>query len=141
MSDIRETNSIGDLNPRINIRFDAPKVRAYPRRGQMVKGYKYSAPISFDPKYGWLSSGHFPVDCILDCSAQGSVDGSVEYWSNKLGFETALEPVRDLVERYLKEFGAWDDLASADMETLAHRVLWTACGDIREQGEWLGLVH
>ena len=115
--------------------------KAYPRRGQMVKGYKYSAPITFHSQYGWLYSGSFPADCIAECSASGAVDNAVEYWRNKLNLSAALEPVRPIVERYLKEFGVWDDLQTADIDTLANRVLWIACGDIREQGEWLGLVH
>jgi len=113
----------------------------YPKRGSMVKGYKYSAPISFDPKYGWLASGRFPAECIMDCSASGSVDFAVENWRSILKFSQALEPVRSLAERYLKEFGAWDDLATVDIATLADRVLWTACNDIAEQGEWAGLIH
>ena len=116
------------------------EVRPYPRWGQYVKGYHYAWPISFD-KYGWLASGQFPADCIADCSASGSVDSSVEYWRKTLGLSKALEPVRDLAERYLREFGAWDDLAEVDIDTLADRVLWTACCDIREQGSWDGLVH
>ena len=76
-----------------------------------------------------------------DCGASGSVDSAVEYWREKLKLSDALAPVRALAERYLHEFGAWDDLATADIDTLANRVLWTACCDIREQGEWLGLVH
>jgi hypothetical protein len=115
-------------------------MRSYPRKGQMVKGYKYSAPISFN-EYGWLDSGSFPADCIESCSASGSVDDAVEFWRNRLGFVSALESHRARVEAFLGEFGAWDDLRTADMETLADRVLWIACGDIREQGEWLGLVH
>src|SRR5271165_655290 len=117
------------------------KVRPYPRRGQMVKGYRYAVAISFDTQYGWLASGQFPVDCIAECSASGRVDEAVEHWRKKLKLSEALEPVRPLVERYLREYGAWDDLAEADIDTLADRVLWTACCDIREQGEWGGLVH
>lgn len=116
-------------------------VRLYPRRGQMIKGYRYSGPITFDPRYGYLSSGSFPADCIESCSASGAVDDAVEYWRKKLGLSEALEPVRPLVERYLREFGAWDDLATADIDTLADSVLWIACCDIAEQGEWSGLSH
>lgn len=112
-------------------------VKPYPRYGQMVKGYRYKAPITFDLKYGWLASGQFPADCIETCSASGRNDEAVEYWVQKLSFN----PPRDLMARYLKEYGAWDDLDTADDETLAQRVLWTACHDIREQGEWFGLVH
>ena len=43
---------------------------------------------------------------------------------------------------YLKDFGAWDDLQTADAETLAQRVLWIAAGDQDESGEpWLGMMH
>jgi len=115
--------------------------RPYPRKGQYVKGYKYSAPISFDPKHGWLASGSFPASCIAECSAGGRVDSAVEHWRKQLKFSEALEPVRPLAERYLKEFGAWDDLPTVDLDTLANRVLWTACCDISEQGSWDGLVH
>jgi hypothetical protein len=115
--------------------------KPYPTEGMMIDGYEYSDPITFEPQYGWLASGQFPVACIQECSASGQVDNAVEYWCNKLRFTSALEPVRSLAERYLKEFGAWDDLATCSIETLAYRILWTACCDISEQGEWLGLVH
>lgn len=115
--------------------------KPYPRRGQMVKGYRYSAPITFHAQYGWLASGSFPAECIAGCSHSGQCDAAVEYWRKKLGFSESIGPVRKLAERYLKEFGAWDDLADVDIDTLADRVLWTATNDIREQGEWLGLVH
>ncbi len=117
------------------------EVRAYPRYGQMVRGYKYAGPISFDTRYGHLASGQFPADCIAECSGNGSVDSAIEYWRGKLGLTAILEPVRTLVERYLQAYGAWDDLETADIDTLADRVLWTACCDIREQGEWGGLCH
>lgn len=108
----------------------------YPKRRSMVKGYKYNAPITFD-SYGNLASGQFPAECIEDCSASGSVDKAVEYWLNKLDFK----PSRRLMEAYLKEYGAWDDLQTAYDCTLAARVLWIAMCDIREQGEWCGLMH
>ena len=116
------------------------QLKAYPHRGQMVKGYCYRCLIRFNDS-GWLSQGQFPVDCIRDCSASGQRDEAVEYWRKKLGFVAAIEPRRELAERYLEEFGAWDDLQTADIEVLADRILWTACCDIAEQGEWAGLVH
>src|ERR1039457_2650486 len=108
----------------------------YPEDGSLIAGYQYTEPISFDAQYGHLATGQFPASCIESCSASGSVDEAVEYWVSKLDLTTALEPVRHLVESYLKEFGAWDDLQEADISTLANRILWTACCDIREQGEW-----
>ena len=111
-------------------------VKPYPRYGQMVKGYKYAAPITFN-EYGHLSSGYFPADCIADCSASGAVDESVEYWVTKLSFDFDSA----LGVRYLKEFGAWSADELQDHEQNRRRVLWTACCDIKEQGEWLGLCH
>lgn len=108
----------------------------YPPTGQMVEGYDYQAPISFT-KEGWLASGHIPAMCIEDCSASGDVTESVKFWVRRLSFA----PPRDLTERYLKEFGAWEDLKTADDETLAMRVLWSACCEISEQGDWAGLIH
>ena len=49
---------------------------------------------------------------------------------------------RARVIRYLREFGAWtaEELAAKTDEELAEVVLWSACCDLRESGEWLGLV-
>lgn len=118
------------------------QVTQMPQPGTMVEGYDYTAPITFDGRYGWLASGSFPRECIAECSAGGRVDDAVSYWCKRLNFTEALAPHRELVERYLREYGAWEDLGTADMETLAHRVLWTACCDMAETGEcWAGLVH
>ncbi len=113
------------------------EITAYPADGSMVETYDYTAPITFDLRYGWLASGQFPADCITECSASGDVSEAVEYWVRNLEFN----PPRDLAIRYLREFGAWDDLETATDETLAQRILWSAMCDIREQGEWPGLVH
>ena len=86
--------------------------------------------------YGWFT-GTLPADCVVDCSQPGPVDEAVEYWRGKLSFDVP----RPLAVRYLKEFGAWDDLETAEPESLARRCLWIACGDIRENGEWFGLIH
>ena len=91
---------------------------------------------------GWFDNyGNFtasiPVECVRECSASGAVDESVAYWVKKLHFD-APEP---LAAKWLKEFGAWDDEELADHAANVRRVLWLACCDLREQGEWLGLVH
>lgn len=113
---------------------------SYPKLGDMLDGYDYNAPITFDAN-GWQESGQFPANCIKACSASGSVDNAVGYWRTMLNFAAAIAPHRKLVERYLREFGAWDDLKTANIETLADRVLWIACCEIHEQGEWYGLTH
>jgi hypothetical protein len=108
----------------------------YPQPGSMVDGYDYTAPISFN-EHGWLASGQFPAECIADCSASGAVDEAVEYWVKKLNFN----PPQELAVRYLKEYGAWDAEQLADEDANARRILWTLCCDIKEQGEWYGLLH
>ena len=87
---------------------------------------------------GWLTRD-IPAECAADCSHSGDCLPDVEAWRERLGFTVP----RDLAIRYLREFGAWDDeeLTGATDDTLANRVLWIACGDLSEQGEWLGLVH
>ena len=82
-------------------------------------------------------NGEIPAECVADCTTPGQdADESVTYWRTRLDFSVP----RDLAIRYLKDFGAWDDLAEASDTTLAERCLWIACGDIRENGEWFGLV-
>jgi hypothetical protein len=86
--------------------------------------------------YGWFI-GTLPEDCVSDCSAAGDVFAAAEYWRKEIDFQVP----RELAARYLEAFGAWDDLDTVEDETLARRVLWIACGDMKEQGEWLGLIH
>jgi hypothetical protein len=108
----------------------------------MIAGYDYDAPISFHQEYGWLNSGQFPADCIADCCAPGSVDEAVAYWVKRLKLTEAIAPVRQKAEAYLKEYGAWDDLATVEIGVLAGRILWVACCDIAERdGGWNGLVN
>lgn len=83
--------------------------------------------------------GEFPEDCVLDCSAAGDVLESVNYWINKLQFEVP----REQAVKWLKETGAWDaeELDEMSGEELARKVLWLACCDIKENGEWFGLIN
>jgi hypothetical protein len=93
---------------------------------------------------GWFV-GDLPDDCVADCSASGDVTALVYLWLDRLSFVVP----RPKAIAYLKEFGAWPvesdkyDKGLNDMTDteLAAKVLWIACGDISEQGEWLGLVH
>lgn len=111
---------------------------AYPKLGTMIRGYKYAGPITFTPE-GWISSGQFPAECIEACSHSGDCYEDVRYWVARLKFEVPRERAID----YLREFGAWEveEMTAWDDARLACTVLWVACGDIAETGEWLGLVH
>lgn len=42
------------------------------------------------------------------------------------------------LRRFLSEYGAWDDLAEVDTDTLCGRALWIAAGDIRDNPEQYG---
>lgn len=95
--------------------------------------------IEFDAS-GLLVS-ELPPQCVSDCSHPGPCDSDVAAWSHRLDIAGALKPVADLARDYLREFGAWDDLDDADVQTLAERVLWVACRDAAENGAWFGLLH
>ena len=86
-----------------------------------------------------------PRECVADCSAAGSVDRAVAYWRRKLDFQVPRERAID----YLAATGAWPresnkyDAGLNEMsdDALAEKVLWLACGDMKERGEWLGLCQ
>jgi hypothetical protein len=94
-------------------------------------------PTWFD-SHGYLL-GVLPEDCIADCSHSGQCDADVAYWRNRLGFEVP----RETAICYLREFGAWtaEELEVKSDDELAEVILWSACCDIRESGQWLGLVN
>jgi hypothetical protein len=94
-------------------------------------------PTWFD-YHGYLL-GVLPEDCIADCSHSGACDADVTYWRNRLDFEVP----REKAIGYLREFGAWtaEELEAKTTDELAEVVLWSACCDIRESGQWLGMVH
>jgi len=70
-----------------------------------------------------------PEECVRDCSTPGQdASEAVSYWRRRLGFTVP----RAFAVDYLRGFGAWDDLATADDETIAERVLWIFAGDARE---------
>jgi hypothetical protein len=81
--------------------------------------------------------GELPQNCVDECSSQGDCTASVQEWIEELDFKVD----RNQAIKYLEEFGAWDTLESDSDQEITERVLWVACGDISEQGEWLGLIH
>jgi hypothetical protein len=80
-----------------------------------------------------------PKQCVEDCSHQGECFEDVKHWQEKLNFQVP----RKLAIEYLREYGAWDcwELQRMDETTLAQKVLWLACCDIKENGKWFGLIH
>jgi hypothetical protein len=81
--------------------------------------------------------GEIPEECVTACSHSGDCFDDVVYWVDKLSFDVPDNRAR----KYLKDFGAWEDLDTCTHGTLVIRVLWIACGEIKETGVWFGLVH
>jgi hypothetical protein len=88
-------------------------------------------------QYGWFVRT-FPDLCVAECSHSGACDNDVRVWQKTLGFDVP----RRLAIEYLSDFGAWSESELNQMMNteLSEIVLWIACGDIKESGEWLGLV-
>ncbi len=78
-----------------------------------------------------------PQEAIDACSGPGDASSAVAHWAKELAFVVP----RKLAVDYLNEFGAWDDLETTSIETLTERVFWIACGDMRDNEEWFGLIH
>lgn len=107
--------------------------------------------MSTEAQHKWFNEyGHFlgelPEECWQDCSSPGqAADEAVAYWRKKLDFTVP----REQAIQWFREYGAWPlesdeyDTGLRDMsdDELAEKVLWIASGDMREQGEWFGLVH
>lgn len=96
-------------------------------------------------EYGHFT-GELPEECVRNCTVPGQdASEAVEYWRKRLGFTVP----REKAIQYLHEFGAWllesdeydKGLNEMADDELADKVLWIACGDVRENGEWFGLVH
>lgn len=90
-------------------------------------------------EYGHYTGPAFPADCIADCSHSGECSSDIEYWAEELGFEVP----RAQAVKWLREFGAWsqEELSEKTDTELAELVLWLACCDLKESGEWFGLCH
>jgi hypothetical protein len=66
-------------------------------------------------------------------SHQGRCDDDVDALSRKPSIARQLAKVdSDLLKADLREYGAWDDDDLADHDQNLQRLLWLACGDIRE---------
>ena len=78
-----------------------------------------------------------PWECVEACSHSGRCDDDVEYWRRELNFQVP----RAAAIAFLAECGAWDraELAEATDDKLTERVLWLACNQISDSGEFFGL--
>jgi len=106
--------------------------------GNLHLGYDIT-PEEFQwfDSYGNLVK-EIPEECVNDCSASGDVSQAVKEWTLKLEF---VVPSLKQARNYLDEFGAWDDLNRQGSFSLAQKVLWIGCCDIKENGDWIGLIH
>ncbi|HLZ08126.1 MAG TPA: hypothetical protein VKT80_06015 [Chloroflexota bacterium] len=74
-----------------------------------------------------------PQECIEACSAPGSIDAAITYWTLRLN----LTVDRECAIRALRSTDGWDQEelnASTDLQ-LAQRVLWLAAGYFDENGQ------
>ena len=96
-----------------------------------------SASDWFDDQGNFIQD--IPSACVEVCSGAGQQVHNVRYWRERLGFEVP----RELAIDYLAHTGGWerDALNTTTDDELAEYVLWVACCDLRETGEWFGLVE
>ena len=115
-----------------------PEVEADLRLGEKLVKERDGEKYEFFDKYGWFT-GKLSEECIKDCSHSGDCFDDVEFWVKKLDFQVP----REKAILYLKETGGWsaEELDSLDDVGLAQKILWLACCDFKENGEWFGLVN
>lgn len=92
----------------------------------------------FFDKYGNLKRD-IPMECVEDCSHSGECYEDCFLWVRKLKFQVQ----RKIAIQYLKETGAWEqeELEAMSTEDLSIKILWMACNDITEHGEWFGMNY
>lgn len=89
----------------------------------------------FDENGNFL--GSIPKQAVEDCCHQGQCDDDVAHWRKELDFEVP----RDMAIGYLSRSGisTLEELAEMSEDEIAESVLWLACWDVREKGDWFGL--
>jgi hypothetical protein len=91
-------------------------------------------------EFGHYTGPRIPDDCVIECTAAGQpADDAVEHWARVLDFEVP----RVAAINYLARTGSAtrEELASRSDEYLAEFVLWIACCNMLENGDWLGLCE
>ena len=81
----------------------------------------------------WFSGrsaiSNLPQSCVMECSAQGSVDDACDYWVKRLN----LEAPPWLLREHLREYGAWSRAELCDHQANLRRLIWTWACDCRER--------
>ncbi len=73
-----------------------------------------------------------PQDAVDECSASGSVDEAVEYWTGKVDLSRV---DADKLREELREYGAWDDDELADDAANRRRIVWIGACNVSEDHE------
>ena len=74
-----------------------------------------------------------PLECIEDCSSQGSVDEAVAYWAEDARVAPILAAIPAATLRaHCEDTGAWEGAELDDEDANRRRVLWLACCDFNE---------
>lgn len=87
---------------------------------------------------GTYTGEEIPAECVADGTAQGACDEAMAYWREKLDFTVPRKQAID----YVAASGGWEreELEEMSDDEIAEIVLWMACGQIKEDGDWCGLI-
>jgi hypothetical protein len=88
----------------------------------------------------WFSTGSGRIELQLTMkqaeigSHQGQCDDDVAYLAKFPSVARQLKKIDPaLLRAELKEYGAWDEQELSDHDQNLQRILWLACGDIKEE--------
>lgn len=88
-------------------------------------------------KHTWQSNRftlELTEDQAVDGSHQGDCTDDIRALVNIPEIASQFETIPpDSIRKELREYGAWDDTELADDAANRERILWIACGDIREE--------
>ena len=84
------------------------------------------------------SSGRIELELTLEDAEYGSQQGQCDEYVKDLSEVPYIKEQLDkidpeLLSDELREWGAWDETERADHAQNIQRILWLACGDIREE--------
>ena len=89
--------------------------------------------------YGYFYHKEFkiPVEAVYDCSHQGACDEDVAYWQPRIAMNYW---TREQKIEGLAETGGWtrDELRELTEDKIEEKILWIACGDLKDSGELEG---